>query len=91
MELVSVAGVLIVFGLLGLLLFVLKRRGFVSFRDVMLAKTKGPRDLQAIDRLSLTPAHSLHVVRACGRTLLLSVGPQSCQYIADLDTKEPSK
>lgn len=91
MELAPIAGMLIVFGLLGLLLFVLKRGGFVSFRDVMLSKASGTRDLQVIDRLSLTPAHSLHVVRAGGRTLLLSVGPQSCQYITDLDTQERPK
>lgn len=78
-------GVFVVFGLLGFVLFALKRGGFMAFRGGLMPKTSGRRELELIDRLSLTPVHSLHLVRAGERTLLIAVGPQSCQCIADMD------
>jgi flagellar biogenesis protein FliO len=37
----------------------------------------GPR-LQSIERLSLTPHHSLHLVRVDDRTVMVAVSPTSC-------------
>lgn len=37
----------------------------------------GPR-LQSIERLALTPHHSLHLVRVDDRTLVVAVSPSSC-------------
>ena len=42
-------------------------------------KRPGPQPrLQSIERLSLTPHHSLHLVRVDDRTLVVAVSPQSC-------------
>jgi flagellar biogenesis protein FliO len=93
MEVTALIGVFVVFGLLGLLLFALKRGGMVAFRGGILPRTSGQRELEIIERLALTQAHSLHMVRAGSRTLLIAVGPQSCQYIADVNAnaKEGSR
>ncbi|MEO8659290.1 MAG: flagellar biosynthetic protein FliO [Bryobacteraceae bacterium] len=37
----------------------------------------GPR-LQSIERLTLTPHHSLHLVRVDDRTVMVAVSPSSC-------------
>ena len=85
MEATALLGIVIVFGLLGLLLYALKRGGMMAFNGGFMSKTSGKRELELIDRLALTPTHSLHMIRAGSRTLLVSVGPQACQYVADLD------
>jgi flagellar biogenesis protein FliO len=44
-------------------------------------RSKAPRRLEAIERLPLTPHHSLHLVRAAGRTLLVAVSPSGCALL----------
>jgi flagellar biogenesis protein FliO len=34
-----------------------------------------------IDRLALTPQHSLHLVRLADRTLLVGLSPQGCNLL----------
>jgi flagellar biosynthetic protein FliO len=72
--------VVVVLGMLCTLLWVLKRRGFVRtpFR-----KDAGPGQprLEVIDRLSLTPQHSLHLIRLADRTLLVGLSPNGCNLL----------
>jgi flagellar biogenesis protein FliO len=39
------------------------------------------RHLEVVDRVSLGPHHSLHLVRAGGRLLLVATAPNSCQLL----------
>ncbi|HBY60445.1 MAG TPA: hypothetical protein DEH78_11520 [Solibacterales bacterium] len=42
------------------------------------------RTLESVDKLRLSPHHVLHLVRARGRLLLVSVHPQGSALVADL-------
>ena len=44
---------------------------------------KGPSPFQTAGRLSLTPQHTLHLVRFGGRELLVATHPQGCSVLAD--------
>jgi flagellar biogenesis protein FliO len=50
------------------------------------AAGSNPRQLESIERLPLTPHHSLHLVRVEDRTVLVAVSPGGCSL---LDTMVP--
>ena len=76
--------VFVVFALLGGMLWMLRRKGLASFRFV--AKASGPgRQLQVIERLPLTPQHSVHLIRVADRTLLIGVAPGGCTLLESRD------
>ena len=61
-------------------LYVLSRKGVVRF--TMLGKfTSDTRRLQAIERLTLTAQHSLHLVKVSDRELLILVSPTGCSIV----------
>jgi flagellar biogenesis protein FliO len=62
----------------------LRRRGLLRVAGSGL-RLRRPRRLEMLDRLSLTPQHSLHLVRLGNRTLLLGRSPSG---LALLDTAE---
>ncbi len=62
----------------------LRRKGFAGAAGRLLG-VRRPRQLEMLDRLSLTPQHSLHLVRLGNRTLLLGRSPSG---LALLDTAE---
>jgi len=62
----------------------LRRRGFAGTAGSRL-RLRRPRRLEMLDRLSLTPQHSLHLVRLGNRTILLGRSPSG---LALLDTAE---
>jgi flagellar biogenesis protein FliO len=62
----------------------LSRRGFAEAALNRL-RLRRPRRLEMLDRLSLTPQHSLHLVRLGNRTILLGRSPSG---LALLDTAE---
>lgn len=72
--------VIVVLGLLCGSLWFLQRKGWArtSFRRP--ARAGQPR-LEVIDRLALTPQHSLHLVRVADRTLLVGLSPQGCSLL----------
>ena len=74
---------LAVFVVLGLLcgsLWLLKRKGWVRTSLRRPARPGQPR-LEVLDRLALTPQHSLHLVRLADRTLLVGLSPQGCNLL----------
>ncbi|HYP09260.1 MAG TPA: flagellar biosynthetic protein FliO [Bryobacteraceae bacterium] len=74
------AGVLIVLGALAAVLVIGKHRGLVMFG--MPSRSAGrPRRMQVLERLPLTPQHSLHLVTVDGRTVLVGVSPGGCQLL----------
>src|SRR5690348_11088486 len=72
--------VFVVFALLGGMLWVLRRKGMASFR-LPRRGSSGRRQLEIIERLPLTPSHSIHLVRFADRTLLIGVAPGGCTLL----------
>lgn len=69
-----------VLGALFAALWLLKSKGWVR------TASRGPRGdgaprLEVIDRLALTPHHSLHLVRLADRTLLVGISPNGCNLL----------
>src|SRR5271166_6168177 len=72
--------IFVVFALLGGMLWVLRSKGLASFRFPRKNWASG-KQLELIERLSLTPHHSVHLVRFGGRTLLIGVAPSGCTLL----------
>jgi len=81
-QLFAVAGVLL---LLGCALYFLRRKGVARFGGA-----DGGRQLQSLERLPLTPQHSLHLIRVYGRTVLIAVSPGGCS-ILDAEQRTPAR
>jgi flagellar biogenesis protein FliO len=58
----------------------LRRRGVAHIRTGLVRRKSGRR-LELLERLPLTPQHSLHVVRMDGRSLLIGVSPSGCALL----------
>ncbi|WP_257644419.1 flagellar biosynthetic protein FliO [Nevskia soli] len=75
---------------LGGSIWLLQRRGLASFGGFAkfggFAVRRPERKLQVIEKLQLTPQHSLCLVRMEGRTLLISTAPSSCRLLELEDT-----
>jgi len=72
--------VLLVFALMGGLLWFAKRRGMASFSMGMRRGASGRR-LEVLERVPLTPQHALHLVRVAERTVLIATAPSSCTLL----------
>jgi len=74
--------VLFVLGLLCACLWIFRRQGW-ALRTPSRRRQKreqGPQ-LEIIDGLTLTPHHSLHLVRLADRVLLVGLSPQGCNLL----------
>ncbi len=76
-QLFAVVGVLM---LLGGSLFFLRRKGLARF-GLKAAGAASGRQLQSVERLPLTPQHSLHLIRVYGRVVLIAVSPGGCSVL----------
>jgi flagellar biogenesis protein FliO len=72
--------VLLVFALLGALLWFTKNRGLATFR-VGARRGGNGRRLEVLERVPLTAQHSLHLVRVADRTVLIATAPSSCTLL----------
>ena len=81
MELVSqIATVSAVLGLLGAALWWLRRRGIVS----LVSSSRSGRRMECLERLSLGPQQTLHLIRLGDNALLLASSPAGCSLILSL-------
>lgn len=71
--------VVAVFGILGGSLWWLRRRGLARFS--MTASRRNQGVLSQIERLPLSPTHSLHLVRMADRAILIASWPGGCQAV----------
>jgi flagellar biogenesis protein FliO len=71
--------ILAVFGALALAFFWARRKGFVH-----LAAGRSGKQVRVIERVALTPQHSLFVVETGDERLLLSVSGSGCQVLRSL-------
>ena len=78
----QLAAVLVVFALLGLTLWWLRRRGMVQVAPLMPFRLPGgariaakDRWLQRMDMLALSPTHSVSLVKMADRAILIGTSP----------------
>jgi flagellar biogenesis protein FliO len=81
-QVAAVGGVLT---LLGATLWCLRRRGFSGILPV---KTPACRRLERLERLSLGPQHTLHLVRVGDMALLLASTPSGCALVQSQTCRE---
>ena len=74
-----------VLGLLGMTLWWLRRRGFAAMLPL---KRSTSKKLECLERLSLSPQHTLHLVRLGSATLLVSSSPSGCVLIERVTSRE---
>ncbi|HVO99521.1 MAG TPA: flagellar biosynthetic protein FliO [Bryobacteraceae bacterium] len=89
----QVCSVLLVFLLLGALVWALRRggRGQVFGAGLIRKRVQeASRAMIAMERLALTPHHTLHIVRVNGREVLVATHPQGCSLIAPAEPAERS-
>jgi flagellar biogenesis protein FliO len=81
----QIAMVLLVFGLLGGLLWVLKKRGMAALPLAALGMGRrrgaGNRRMEVLERMPLTPQHAIHLVRVSGKVVLIGTAPSSCTIL----------
>ena len=69
-----------VLGLLGAAIYWLRGQGIARFNGKGIVRA-GARRMQTIERLPLSPQHSLHLVNVSGRVLLIAVSPGGCSLL----------
>lgn len=75
----QIVSVLAVFALLGVLLWAARRGGFTRLSGIR----RQARSLESIERLPLTPQHSLHLVRIQGREMVVATHPHGCALLME--------
>jgi flagellar biogenesis protein FliO len=73
---------MLVFALLGAALWTLRRGGRLRIPGGMRPAGRG-RTLESVERLALTPQHSLHLVKIGGRELVVATYPQGCALLTE--------
>lgn len=71
--------------LLGFTLWFLRRRGFAAALAVR--KSSGRR-MVCLERLPLSPQHTLHLIKLGGRVLLVSSSPSGCSLMERIPAGE---
>jgi flagellar biosynthetic protein FliO len=79
-DLQPILAVILVLGLLGGVLFFLRRRGIASFSAFPASPVKA-RQLKVVERVPLGAQHALHLVRVGDRLILVATAPGSCQVL----------
>jgi len=76
--------ILAVFGVLVLLictLWFLRRKGLASLSMSVPRMRSSQKRMQVLERIPLTPHHSLHLVKVNDRVILIGVSPSGCNHI----------
>jgi flagellar biosynthetic protein FliO len=79
--LVQMSGVFLVMVIMAGLLWILRRKGIARFPALVRHGKANKPVLQIVDRLALTPQHSIHLVRVAGRAVLVGVSPTGCSFL----------
>ncbi len=82
----QVSAVVLVFGLLGLFLWKMRGRGFSGAAFLRRSEQK-ERRLQSVERLALTPQHTLHLLIIAGREIVVATHPQGCTLLQEATGK----
>lgn len=74
--------VFLVLALLFSALWILRRKGLATVSLGQFRTTAANRQMQVLERVSLTAQHSLHLVALPGRMMVVSVSPAGCNQVA---------
>ncbi len=85
-----ILAVLFVLALLGGTLYWLRAKGLARFSGNGIIR-QSSKQMQVLERVSLTPQHSLHLVSIGGRTLLVAVSPGGCTVIEGATGENPGQ
>jgi len=77
----QILAALLVLALLAGTLWLLRRKGMASVNVAFSKRFGGTREMQIVERVSLTAHHSLHLVRVQGRMIVVGVSPSGCNRI----------
>ena len=90
METIQQTGaVALVMALLLLSLWWLRKRGLaVGGASLPAVRRSAPKQLERLERLSLSPQHSLHLVRMGNAALLISASPSGCELVHRTEWRE---
>ncbi len=80
----QIFAVFLVLVLLASTLFFLRRRGVAQFPIGMPRSANRPKQMHVIERLPLTPQHSLHLVSIREKVFVVGVSPSGLNVIVDL-------
>ncbi|MBV8864664.1 MAG: flagellar biosynthetic protein FliO [Acidobacteriaceae bacterium] len=75
---------LAIFLVLGLLigtLYLLRRRGLARFSGKLARVGGRPKQMQVLEKIALSPQHSLHLVNVRNTVFLIGVSPSGCTKI----------
>jgi flagellar biosynthetic protein FliO len=75
------SALVLVFAILGGALWLLKNRRIPSIR------VRGERRMQVIERVALTPNHTLCLVKVGERLVMIGTAPSSCQLIETVEER----
>lgn len=78
----QILAALFVLALLLATLWLLRRKGLASVNLGLPKRFSGAKQIQILERVSLSAHHSLHLIRIHDRTILLGVSPSGCNRIA---------
>jgi len=79
--------VFLVLGLLVGALWLARRKGFASVRLPLVRSSAPGRNMQVIERVTLSAQHSLHLVSLGGRLIVVGVSPGGLSRVAVLPAK----
>ena len=80
--------VFLVLALLFGTLWCVRRKGMAAISLRQFRSASGDRQMQVLERVSLTAQHSLHLVALPGRLLVVSVSPSGCNQVALLQADD---
>lgn len=73
--------------MLGGMLWWLKHKGVAQF-SVRRSRSGRPKSMEVVERLMLTPQHSLQLVRVAERVILVATSPSACTMIENASWDE---
>ena len=82
----QILAVFLVLALLVTSLWLLRRKGMATVNFGLAKRLSPTKQMQVVDRVSLTPQHSLHLVRVQNQIFLVGVSPSGCNRIALLQS-----
>lgn len=74
----QILAIFIVLALLISGLWLLRRKGFASMKLGVRSSAGSPKRMELLERVPLTPQHSLHLVRVEDRLVLIGISPSGC-------------
>ena len=78
----QILAALFVLALLAGTLWLLRRKGVANVHLTLPKRFSGAKQMDRVEHISLSPHHSLHLVRVRNRTILIGISPSGCNRIA---------